>query len=33
LNKSFNFLNDWNAHILQAIIKYVIEEHIKMLSR
>jgi len=33
LNKSFNFLNDWNAYILQAIIKYVIEEHVKMLSR
>ncbi|OCX53808.1 hypothetical protein BEL04_05850 [Mucilaginibacter sp. PPCGB 2223] len=33
LNKSFNFLNDWNAYILQAIMKYVIEEHKKMLSR
>jgi len=33
LNKSFNFLNDWNAYILQAIMKYVIEEHKKLLSR
>ncbi|WP_448699438.1 hypothetical protein ACFGVR_20760 [Mucilaginibacter sp. AW1-3] len=33
LNKSFNFLHDWNAYILQAIMKYVIEEHKKMLSR
>ena len=33
LNKSFNFLNDWNAHILQAMLKYVVEEHKKMFSR
>jgi hypothetical protein len=33
INKSFNFLNDWNAHILQAMLKYVGEEHKKMFSK
>ncbi len=33
LNKSFNFLNDWNAYLLQAMLKYVVEEHVKMFSK
>jgi hypothetical protein len=33
LNKSFNFLNDWNAYILQAMLKHVVEEQIKMFSK
>ena len=31
-NKSFNFLNDWNAHILQAMLKYAVEDHQRMFS-
>ncbi|MBW4889493.1 hypothetical protein KXQ82_07195 [Mucilaginibacter sp. HMF5004] len=32
LNRIFNFLNVWNAHILQAMIKYAVEDHQRMLS-
>lgn len=32
LNMSFNFLNVWNAHILQAMIKYAVEDHQRMFS-
>ncbi len=32
ISKSFSFLNVWNAHILQAMIKYAVEDHQRMLS-
>lgn len=32
LSRSFDFLETWNAHILQAMIKYAVEDHQRMLS-
>ncbi len=32
-NKSFNFLKDWDAYFLQAMLKYVVEEHEKIFTR
>lgn len=33
LNIGFDFSRDWNATVLQAMLNYVIEKHVKMLSR
>lgn len=32
INKSFNFLDVWNAHILQAMLKYAVEDYQRMFS-
>jgi hypothetical protein len=31
-NISFNFLNDWNAYIIQSLLKYIVEQNEKILS-
>jgi len=33
LNIGFNFSYHWNAYLLQGLLKYVVEEHYKMLSK
>ncbi|EHQ30563.1 hypothetical protein [Mucilaginibacter paludis] len=32
-NKSLSFLNDWNAYLVQALVRYIVEDRRKILSR